>query len=476
MSDILLLNPPLVNYDVKQRVRLFDPSGSHLESLPPLGICYIAAILENAEYDVRIVDMDNEKIGSTGLIPFLKSCNPKIVGISTTTATYHLVERIAEAIKEYNEDIVVALGGIHPTLLPGESLQSKSVDVIVRGEGEFAMLELSECVLEKKKKLNEISGISYREDNLIRHNKERPLIEDLDGVPFPARHLLKNERYFVALAKSNPTASIIGSRGCPYRCIFCSQMFRRIRYRSPRNIVDEIEHIVKNLGIREIAFYDSTFNVNRRWVSEVCDELIRRKVKIDWRCRCRIIPIDREILSKMKKAGCYMISFGVEASSNKFLNFLKKDITVDQVRKAFRLAKSLKFETHAYFLTGIPGETKEDIARTIKFSKELKPDFASFFIPVPFPGTELEALAIRNRWLKRPINTFDEKGFFHTYGWYETHLEFPSISCEDVEGLRKKAFRLFYLDPHTVSQFARKMLTDPKRILTSIRFILQYGI
>jgi len=178
----------------------------------------------------------------------------------------------------------------------------------------------------------------------------------------------------------------------------------------------------------------------------------------------------------MRKAGCYMISFGVEASSNRFLSFLKKGITVNQIREAFRLSQSLGFETHAYFLIGIPGETREDIARTIKFSRELKPDFASFFIPVPFPRTELEKMAIEKGWLKQIGNTFDDKGFFHTYGWYETHLEFPSISCKDVEKLRKRAFQMFYFNPYTMWRFTKKTLTNPRRVLTSLGFILQYGL
>jgi len=270
------------------------------------------------------------------------------------------------------------------------------------------------------------------------------LISDLDKLPFPNRQAVPYKKYYSIISRYPVSTTLLTSRGCPYHCTFCYQfMGRNYRYRSVTNIIEEIEECLK-LGIKEFFFFDETFTINRERVLAICDEIIDRKLDISWEIRARVNTVDREMLIKLKKAGCERIQFGVETSTPEILKLLKKGITIDQVRNAFKMANKVGLTTFADFMIGLPTETREQILRTIEFSKELKPAYAQFSVTTPFPATELYELGFKkglyteDYWRDFARNPRKE---FIPRVWEE------SLSREELISLLNYAYKRFYLRP-----------------------------
>ena len=271
------------------------------------------------------------------------------------------------------------------------------MDVIIRGEGEKTIVELMKALQEGPDLMDQVLGITYRKGNCIKSNPTRPPILGLDSLPFPAFNLLPMEKYRLhpPFGRRTPAMPIITSRGCPYRCIFCSKSVFGKKYRanSPSYVVDEILFLKQKFGIEEIKFYDDSFTLDRKRIFEICRLLKKEKIDIEWTCETRVNLVDSDLLSVMKDAGCYMIEYGVESGVQEILCNLKKDITLKETVEAFDSTHKLGIETVAYFMLGAPEETVETISKTIEFAKKLDPDFAQFSILTPLPGTELFDLA-----------------------------------------------------------------------------------
>lgn len=363
----------------------------------PLGLAYLASMLETNGHDVTIIDMDVEEVNTEYLI---NQCmqNVDLVGVSVTTWTYYVTLELCKAIKEDFPHIKIVLGGPHVTFTATETLQEAPyVDFIIRGEGERSLVRLLEEI-ETGGCNFKVPGLSYRSKNEIKHN-EVENYQSLDDLPFPARHLLKTEKY------SNP--AIVTSRGCPNRCRFCvagAMSNNKYRIRSVKNILDELKTLDRG---KRIFFYDNTFAGNVIHSKKICSAIIKEQLNIEWSCELKVDNVDKEFLQLLSAAGCKKIQFGVESGSPKILALLGKGITIEQVKNAVETALNAGIDVYCSFTIGHPEETREDIEKSINLMRNLRSmgAEAQAAIVVPFPGTKLyidrEKLGIdikENRW------------------------------------------------------------------------------
>ncbi|MFZ5559773.1 MAG: B12-binding domain-containing radical SAM protein [Patescibacteria group bacterium] len=462
---ILLINPPRFNEIVADNPSFIEEERGYN---PPLGILYIAAYLKKySKHKINILDAQVEELNyDNNFKNSIKSINPDIIGITAMTPTIIDVSKtinlIGKVEKDLDKQIITVLGGPHPTIFPEETINLNGVDYVITGEGEIPFLKLTQA-LENKLDLKEIKGLVYKKDGKIINNGQADFIEDLDSLPFPVRTLTPIKKYNSILAGGRIITTMITSRGCPYKCVFCDRphLGKRFRARSPKNVVDEMEEC-KKLGINEILIYDDTFTVQRQRVLDICKEIIKRNLKIVWDIRARVNTIDEELVKKLKAAGCARIHFGVEAGTEKILKVLNKGITLEQVKKAFSLARKYKIETLAYFMIGSPTETKKDIEESIKLAKKINPNFVHITILTPYPATELYYLALEKGVIKsdywREFARNPEKGVTTQY-WEE------SFSKQELVALLKKFYKSFYGRPSYIlkSFFKIKNFDDLKK-------------
>lgn len=386
---ILLINPSLHQATTGQYEKEVEKQRG---VYPSLGLAYIAAVLEKNDHQVKIVDCDMEEENLEKTIrTIVKDFQPQMVGFYAMTWTYRQAKDLAKKIKKINRRIVTVIGGPNVSCLPQYSLEFGDFDFGVVGEGEKTIIELVDK-LEGNNNLEfeKILGLIFKKGKKVIINPSRPLIENLDSIPFPARHLLPMKKYFDVFSRKKHFATILATRGCPFNCLFCdrkNRMGRGRRARSPENIVGEIKEIIANYGIREFMFFDDDLIVDKKWGLELCKKL--EPLKIIWECRNRVDLVDEQILKAMKKAGCYRIRFGFESGDDRILLVLKKGITVKQSLKCAKICKKIGMEIFGYFMMGSPTETPETIKKTIDLALKIDPSFAIFSKTIFIPGSEL---------------------------------------------------------------------------------------
>ena len=411
----------------------------------PLGLAYLGSILEKNDIDVSLIDLNfsNEK-------KLKNAASTDIIGISCMTKTYPSALQTAKKIKEVNSDVKIIFGGPHPTVVP-EICQEESIDFCVMGEGEYTFLDLIQTI-EKQGNFNNVNGIAFQENGNIKSTQPRPPIMNLDNLPFPGWHLFDINKYIyniigVENVKKIPWISVITSRGCPNRCIFCNRQLGKLyRMRSPKNVVEELEILTTKYKIKEILFVDDNFTLSKKRTIEICDQIIERGLDIVFRfpSGIRIDSIDKEMLLKLKKAGLYSVAFGIESGSQRMLKIIKKDININQIKKSVSLCHKLGIEVIGFFVIGFQGETFKSALKTIEFAKKIPLDDAAFYVATPYPGTEFYDWASR-------------KGFLNNCDWSKFGLlEYTSVcrtddlTSEQISILVKKASREFYFRPLTL--------------------------
>ncbi len=454
---VLLINPPAENTILGNNPTIIDEERGYN---PPLGLLYIAAYLqENSSHEVEVIDSQAEELNYSQLAEKIKVSGPDVIGITTMSFTLVDVLETARLVKKISPDICVVLGGVHPYIYPEETISLPEIDYLILGEGEVVFAELVNN-FGQTEKLKDTPGLVFQDDGEIINTGPAPWIEDLDSLPFPARLLTDYKKYDSLIAKRSPITTMITSRGCPYRCTFCSRphIGKRFRARSPGNVVDEMEQCMK-LGIKEFLVYDDTFTIDRHRVTEICEEISRRKLDIGWDIRARVDSIDLEVLKKLARAHCERIHFGVEAGTDKILKVLRKGITIEDIKKAFRLTQEVGIPTLAYFMIGSPGETREDILQTLQLAKELDPDFVHITITTPFPATELYREGLeKGVWKEDFWKSFalhPSKNFRPLY-WEE------ELSEMELWELLEYAYKSFYARPAYVAKQLVKIKSWPE--------------
>jgi radical SAM superfamily enzyme YgiQ (UPF0313 family) len=442
---------------VATNITFINPPSRHLETssvlgitAPPLGLAYLASTLEKDGHSVKIIDGSALGIPLLSIEREVKKDKPDIIGVTSTTPAIRDALAIVETVRNACPDAVTVMGGPHASFVPSETLRKcPQLDIVCVGEGERTIHELAQAV-EGKMSLSNVRGIVYRSGNHIVEAPPQPLINDLDSLPFPARHLLPMSQYRV-LGKKATIGHVVTSRGCPFNCIFCASSLlfgRKFRARSPKNVIDEIEEVVSDYNPDTLEFTDDLFTLNRRRVEAICDEMKTRGIDIPWACSSRVDTISRELLTKMREAGCTLIFYGVESGSQRTLNQMRKGIRLGQIEDAVRWTKEIGIETLASFIIGWPNETMDDIKNTLNFAKRLDTDYVQFSFATPYPGTELYRLVKKERLLL-------------TENWSEYTAGRPIIragecSAEELARALLQAYMSFYLSPSFLLRNLRK--------------------
>jgi len=423
MTDILLINP----------------SSTTVQNNPiPFGLAYIAGFLEKNNFSVRILDLSIKSMTDEEILSNIEKTNPKKIGFSCMSVHVSFIKRITKKIKEKFDRIILIAGGTHITALPNESINElENVDLFVLGEGEKTILEIMKNI-----KLSKINGIAYIENKKVQINPPREFIKDLDGLPFPARHLLANiNKYQLGFdwEGRKPSATIFSSRGCPFNCIYCASKImwkQRVRFRSAENILEEIDFLVKKYRVKEILFYDDHFVLDKERLVKICKGLIKRNYNLTWCCLSRVDCMTLKIAKLMKKSGCHMISFGVESGSQTILNVMKKNVKIKDIVKTFEICKKAGMHTKASFIFGAPKETEETINETQKLLKIIRPDYIWLFIMTPLPGTELYKMHEKAGIISKDWAMYDQT----TYNkFYDTNLTY-----EELRTAVAKTYKSYY--------------------------------
>ena len=359
--------------------------------LPPLSLAYLTAVLEAEGVEVEVLDFLVSRYSPARLRRALADFRPQIVGVTCVTMTYPRAARMLRVVKAFDPAIVTVIGGPHVTFTAEETLRRAPwTDVVVLGEAEDTIVDLTRAI-DCGGDLASVAGIVFRNGDTVTTTAPRPLITDLDRLPLPARHRLPLARY---QALGMP-CTVITSRGCPYGCLFCSahRMFgRRVRFREPGLVVDEIERIRRDLGFRQINIVDDTFTANHRHAEAVCDEMLRRNLEVDWSVYARVDNMTPDLAALMKRAGCNTVLFGIESADEGILRTIGKGITPEDVRRGVAIAAGAGIGVYCSFIIGLPGESRQTIAASNAFAGEVNADFGAeygYHILSPLPGTDL---------------------------------------------------------------------------------------
>lgn len=427
-------------------------ASSQINYWQPVGTLSVAAALRKAGHEVIFINgafLNHEQV-----IAEVRRFKPDLIGLYATTFGWNKARQTAADLKSrYRHDCFIVAGGPYPIALQERCLDDGDIDIdaVVTGEGEYTTLE----IVERRKSgrsLEGVAGVVYRDDRRIIKNPARPLITDLDSLPFPARELLGDaDRYIPppGTYRERPVAVMITSRGCNRHCIYCFQMDKErksgIRYRSVGNVMQEIELCIRQ-GYKEIKFLDDTFAADYDRAMEIATEIRKRGLKISWFASACVNQVDWPLLRAFKDAGCWAVLFGAESGVQKNLNTIRKGTTPQQIWTAVRTAQSVGLKVSTPFMFGIPGETFEEGLQTIEFAVKLNPDMANFHAITPFPGTYLYDNMDRFGTVSEELSDFTYQG-----AAFIPH----TMTRDDIHKLRQIAFRKFYLRP---SFLFRKLL------------------
>lgn len=447
---VTLVNPPLDT--VLQNGHVSPVTAYLFYNSAPLGILYIAAMLERHGHAVTCIDAAAERLDVAGTARRIDATRPDVIGVGSTTVVFETTKLLADACKGVMPSTPIVLGGYHVTLVPEEAMRTSSFDVGALGEGEHTMLELCEAFAGRRS-LDDVQSICFRRpDGTIHFTPARARFKNLDDLPFPARHLLPADIYkpIPIDEHASPKFSMITSRGCPHACAFCQKSKSGYRSHSPEYIADEVEHLVRDFGARDIAFVDSLFCASKKRVMGIMDEFSKRNIaeKVSWTCSSRVEVVDKELLQKMKDNGCWRTRFGIESGSDKVLDFISKGITKEKIRAAITAAHEVGLRPKAFFIVGHMPDTAETIRETIEFAKTIPLHDVTVQINTLLPKTPQMEMWEREgtKWGRLVNESTDEKSF-----WEPTFVPW-GLEPADIISFHRQFYREFYFRPITIAR------------------------
>jgi len=446
---IALINPPITSKE-RYGADIGDIGGHQA----PLGLCCLAAFLEKNGFEVTIIDAEARRLENSKVFGMIDDFKPDAIGVTSTTVAFYRACGLARDIKSRHPAIPIIIGGPHISANPYQALSYECFNYGVMGEGEITLVELLGA-LKRNDPVENIKGIVYRKEKEVVCSDRRPPIEDLNDLPFPARHLLKDIfKYRPPMGSylKTPILTMITSRGCPYECIFCdNNVFgRNIRYYSPEYVVSEMENLIDLYAAKEIAFLDDTFTVNEERLRKILHLIRRRGIKIKWSCMTRADRVTKDTLKEMKDAGCWMISIGIESGNQAVLDFIKKGITLEQVRNAVNWCDETGIYVKGFFMIGHIGDSLETIDETISFSKSIPLTDIVVTIATPIPGTEFHDLAPK-------YGTLQNRNWSSFSYWEPVFI--PKGLTEKTLYLKQRQFyREFYLSHNVILKQWKKIL------------------
>ena len=418
---VLLIQPP---YDLNE--------DDERQAMPPLGLAYIGAVCERAGHEVRIIDCVVEDyarvvplpdgrrrhgLDDAGLAERIRTFRPELVGVSCLfSAQSQSAHHVCGLVKQIDPSILTIMGGAHPSAVPEEVLTDPDVDAAGLGEGEMTMLRLIDALQEAPFPPADPSGLAFRRNGQVEVHRPVQFLADLDTLPLPARHLLPMDRYFRhrsphgAVVRRHPCTNVVTSRGCPAQCTFCSihtVWGRKFRRHSTQRVIEEIETLVNDYGVREIQFEDDNLTLDKPRMREICQTIIDRRIDITWTTPngVAIWALDDEMVRLMRRAGCYHITIAVESGSQAVLReIINKPLNLERVHPIVRAAREVGMGISAFFVVGFPGETKADIAQTFEFGLKMRADHVHFFTATPYPGTALFSQCVDEGLLTLPVD------------------------------------------------------------------------
>jgi radical SAM superfamily enzyme YgiQ (UPF0313 family) len=450
---VLLLNPQPERDVVISRDHMggfgFEIKSTNM--IPPLSLAYCAAVLKRSGHESDILDAVALGLKPSQTLDRIRAGEYGLVAVNTATPSIADDLAMADSIKESLPRTFVALLGPHVSIFAEQALRESGADAVVRGEPEYTVAELADA-LAHDSSLEGISGVTIRADSGVKHLPDRPLIDDLDSVPFPARDLLPMDKYCSAVWGKTPFTTMLTSRGCFYGCIYCPYRIghgTEWRARSPENVVDEIEECVRRFGVREILFRDPLFTADRKRAIEISELIVERGIDVDWRCETRADLATEEMIEAFARAGCKAINFGVESGSSLILEGVKRvPIERGRIRRLFDTCRRLGIETMAFFIIGLPGETESTVDETVRLALELDPDVVQFTAATPYPNTPYYEQLKAEGLLSEDWSLFTSRA---------PVIGTTDLSPEKLHSLIKKAYRRFYFRPRYVFMRLRKL-------------------
>lgn len=462
-TDLLLISP----HQPRSAEILRESTGI----TQPLGLGYIASYARSRGLSAAILDNDIEDLDDEAFMGRVREADPLCAGFSVCTSSHNTALHLARLVKKVNPEIKVLLGGVQPSTLPELLLKEVAVDFAVQGEGEVTAAELA-LALKNGTPPSSVAGLFYKKDGLPVFTGERALIEDLDSLPFPAYDLMPMGRYTLPASRrltSAPAASIVTSRGCPYGCYFCSHngIFRgRVRFRSPRNVLEEMKLLVRDYGAGEFLIWDDSFLLKPDRALEICRLLKEELPGLTWSCSARADHMTPELAAALFGAGCRLVLFGVESGSEKILTSLNKGSRPEQVKRAVKACRENGLLSFCSFVLGAPAETEETVLETRRFAMELDPDFVIFCIFAPLPGSHFFDEFVKDGRLD-PAG-IDWDAYINLLSSRPPLFAAGSLSTERLTQLQKDLFRAFYFRPAYIWR-RLKLLRSPQQLYQNFR-------
>jgi anaerobic magnesium-protoporphyrin IX monomethyl ester cyclase len=423
--------------------------------VPPIGILSIGTMLKKEGHEVWVFDENIKE--SKVLLQKIKRIDPELIGFSAMTTSYAITREFNKQLKKSVPLAYYCWGGVHASALPVETIEENQLDFLIKGEGDLTIIDVCKVIKGKKADAGErgvdlkgIPGVYYVCEDRIIKNPARPFIEDLDSLSIPDRALLENFNWYLSppgILRGKfyyGITTIFTTRACPYKCIFCASRTvhgERVRRRSVKNVIEEMEYLKNNFSVKGVCFWDDTFATDIGWLRELCDSIKKKKLNMIWGCQTRAdIAQDIEVLRIMKDAGCVQVDIGCESGSDKILNNLRKGISRKMILESFDNLKKLKMKTFATFIVGNPGETMEDIKKTEEVARKA-PGSVSFLILVPYPGSPLYNMARDKNWFVAGDISFDER-------WTNKQSDVPvmqaSFKAEELVKIRTSLQNKFF--------------------------------